>query len=213
MNAEDHKFFLRQRFALAGGTSRLQSSEVELLKRYGAWLQALCYGQLAPTTPQQKRFYEASHGRAAAQSQFEIAWCKYYSNILYQDAMELDKARIAGKWRPDPSIRKPILTQINELLEKAARLGHPKAIERIAGPEDPDEDDSEETLSAVRIRELRAEIERERAERNRDVKGLIIDEQDPREIDPIRADWSEIEDDRDADWWESLNSHAEPHDD
>ena len=51
-------------------------TEVELLSRYGFWLEALVQRQIQPITPAQERFVMMHAGEAEPESAFERAWWK-----------------------------------------------------------------------------------------------------------------------------------------
>ena len=57
-------------------SAELDQAERGLLTKHGHWLEALCNGTLAPTTPEQRHFVLVARGEAVAESAFEIAWSK-----------------------------------------------------------------------------------------------------------------------------------------
>ena len=50
--------------------------ELDLLNRFGAWMQALHTGQIQPTTDKQNRFIEVMKGVAEPESDFEHVFAK-----------------------------------------------------------------------------------------------------------------------------------------
>src|SRR5262245_22472937 len=79
VDTERHREFLRKtNFFVPESVSRkVTPAQLDLLVRYGHWLDALAKGILAPVTPEQEHFVLAAAGRADPVSDFEVAWVAY----------------------------------------------------------------------------------------------------------------------------------------
>lgn len=86
LHPPDHAALLARRdFVLPPGD--FTPAEVDLLTRYGRWLEALAAGAIAPTTPAQEQFLEVAAGRREAESDFERAWVSLVRNRAAADAV------------------------------------------------------------------------------------------------------------------------------
>lgn len=75
---QSHRALLKIRFTFPGGVKgRLTRDEQVVIWRYGAWLNALAAGALAPTTPKQQQFVSVAQGLAEPQSIYELAWVHF----------------------------------------------------------------------------------------------------------------------------------------
>jgi uncharacterized protein YifE (UPF0438 family) len=52
----------------------LPNEQINLLKNYGAWMEALVRKEIKPLTEAQKRFIEVAHGNRIGRTRFEKAW-------------------------------------------------------------------------------------------------------------------------------------------
>lgn len=56
------------------GTGVFQPGEVEILRRYGFWLEALAQGRIQPMTPAQEHFCQVCRDEAKPETRYEWAW-------------------------------------------------------------------------------------------------------------------------------------------
>jgi uncharacterized protein YifE (UPF0438 family) len=56
--------------------SELTVSELELIRRYGSWMEALELGILSPMTRAQEQFLRMCRGKQAPAAKFAVAWMK-----------------------------------------------------------------------------------------------------------------------------------------
>ncbi|WP_434735439.1 DUF413 domain-containing protein [Candidatus Accumulibacter necessarius] len=77
-----HKGFLRQPFAIDQDIARAMSGQdVELLQKYGCWLEALESGALPIISEAQHHFVEAVNGRTTPTTSHEKVWIRYKNCI------------------------------------------------------------------------------------------------------------------------------------
>ena len=55
----------------------LDGNEINIIRRYGAWMEALSVGILEPTTEKQAHFVLVARGGAEAATEYELIWDKY----------------------------------------------------------------------------------------------------------------------------------------
>lgn len=58
------------------GSELFDTKEWALIKRYGAWMEALASGKIEPYTEAQRRFLAVADGQLEAQTEFELVWVK-----------------------------------------------------------------------------------------------------------------------------------------
>jgi hypothetical protein len=69
----DHAALLARRdFVLPPG--EYTEAQLELLAKFGRWLEGLANGAISPATPAQEQFVECARGRREPQTDFEHAW-------------------------------------------------------------------------------------------------------------------------------------------
>jgi uncharacterized protein YifE (UPF0438 family) len=69
----DHAALLARRdFQLPPGD--YSEAQLELLAKFGRWLEGLANGSISPVTPAQEQFVECARGRREPQTDFEHAW-------------------------------------------------------------------------------------------------------------------------------------------
>lgn len=75
LHPADHAAYLSKHdFVIPPGD--FTPAEIELLTKYGRWMEALVSGALAPTTPSQEQFVRVAHGAGEPATDFERAWAK-----------------------------------------------------------------------------------------------------------------------------------------
>jgi uncharacterized protein YifE (UPF0438 family) len=121
MSKQDHINARRRPYSVACDKSIFDEDELELLSRYGSWLEALTTGKLVPYSDAQQRFVDMHRGRAAPLSKYEKVWYKYQAQRIFELARSLDKQiETHGSAALD-------YYGIRALYFRAAALGHPKA--------------------------------------------------------------------------------------
>lgn len=75
-------------------------AEVSLLRRYGAWMEALDEGKIQPETPEQNEFVAMCRGKREPETKFELVWWKLR-----------ERRKFESEWvGPDPeNVRKAML--------------------------------------------------------------------------------------------------------
>ena len=76
-------------------TGRFFDEEFALLKRFGAWMDALAKGELQPSTPDQISFVAAALGNAKPKSRHEHVWEKWkkvHAEFLTQTTPQGERA-------------------------------------------------------------------------------------------------------------------------
>ena len=83
-----HKEYLRQPFAIEQDVARgMSSQDIDLLKKYGCWLEALESGALPIISKAQRHFVEAVNGRTIPTTSHEKAWIRY-KNCVARNLIE-----------------------------------------------------------------------------------------------------------------------------
>lgn len=81
-NLEKHHFFLAKKdFEIYCSLIIFTLTEINILKKYGNWLQALAYGDILPVSDAQEQFIKVSQKQAQPQSEIEWAWYKYKTRL------------------------------------------------------------------------------------------------------------------------------------
>ncbi len=95
---ESHQPFLgRQNYAIKVFANEIFSEyEMEILRRYGYWLEALADGTIPPVTPLQEQFVRVSTNQAKPSTIFEEAWWKLMQRRKFEAMPTCDPRYIAG---------------------------------------------------------------------------------------------------------------------
>ncbi len=104
MAQEDHLKFLNQRYRLkdiANEGACFTPDELDLLHKYGTWLNALMIGKIKPTTDEQKRFVKVCQKKHKPVSKFEKVWLKYL-RIRNKHHVKSEFKRIARQIENEP---------------------------------------------------------------------------------------------------------------
>jgi uncharacterized protein YifE (UPF0438 family) len=80
-----HKRYVRRRFHPECRLEGFPAQEIEVIERYGSWLEALMKETIQPFTEDQKRFIAMCKGERKAESMFEVIWRKYRLEVLYNE--------------------------------------------------------------------------------------------------------------------------------
>lgn len=83
----------------------LTTRERAILRKYGAWMEALVSGKISPFSPEQERFIQVSKGHAEAVTEFEKTW----ENVM--KAREKNK-NMPSKPQIDVYIPHPLYVQV-----------------------------------------------------------------------------------------------------
>lgn len=77
-----HKEFLsRRNFAPRVSLATLSQYEIDIIHKYGYWMNAVSNGELKPVTVEQERFLDVCKGNKNAVTNYEITWKKYLDLI------------------------------------------------------------------------------------------------------------------------------------
>lgn len=77
-NLDKHHFFLKKKnFTINCSPVIFADAELQLLKTYGNWLQALAYGDILPVSEAQEQFIQVSQRQLPPKTAMETAWYKY----------------------------------------------------------------------------------------------------------------------------------------
>ena len=81
-----HKPFLKkERYDIRiKQTEILPEGGIEILERYGYWMEALLQGSIQPTTPEQERFIKVANDELDAESSFERVWWIYKERLKFE---------------------------------------------------------------------------------------------------------------------------------
>lgn len=71
--------------------------ELDILKIYGHWFNALTSGELVPFTKEQERFIEVHKNKLKPENEFEKAWWKYQRRIEIEES-DPNISKIKYEW-------------------------------------------------------------------------------------------------------------------
>lgn len=83
---DEHLRYRRTPFDPECEVDGLPMDDVELLKRYGTWMQALMVGRIKPYTSKQEHFLRVCKGELKPESHMETVWYRYRLEVLYWKA-------------------------------------------------------------------------------------------------------------------------------
>lgn len=83
---QKHLSYIREKgpFILRCKTIIFNNEEIELLKTYGHWFQALTDGEIEPISDMQIEFVKAARKEKDPISPFECAWLKYLNRLAWE---------------------------------------------------------------------------------------------------------------------------------
>jgi len=85
---DDHKAFRKKMFRPVCSTGIFSADEVEFLKNYGAWLEALTHGEIQPYTPAQEHFVQMANGDVEPNTLHEQIWWRYQERCKLEETGE-----------------------------------------------------------------------------------------------------------------------------
>lgn len=126
----EHKSSLREKFRPLVDIAVLSELDKQLLTKYGAWLEKLMIGYLAPLSDAQRRFLQVCGGELEPQTMHEFAW-KRYLNLVPGDYKFGLEARDLIERLPRDSYK-----ETRQLRAYLARKGHQQSADwlKAEGP-------------------------------------------------------------------------------
>ncbi len=87
-----HRIAKNRTFQSAIDLDGFSNEEQQLLRNYGAWMEALAKGRIEPYTKEQSQFIEVANKKKSPVTKFELVWQKYC--LLAYQHQEKEKNRI-----------------------------------------------------------------------------------------------------------------------
>ena len=123
LHPTDHAAYLaRHDFRIPG--DGYTPTEIDLLTRYGRWLEALAAGAIAPMTPGQERFVRSARGEVEPETDFERVWAKVVHKRNAEDevrhafqALAAARAEAAAADAEYSAARSAVLAQVRNQLD------------------------------------------------------------------------------------------------
>lgn len=115
-----HKLYLSKPFDFECSIEELDKRGVELIARYGSWLNALAEGSIWPTTVEQEHFLSVHKGAKEPDGEIDQAWFEYRRQCLFEEVARAE-ARLGA------SSCTYTYKNIFHAYYTLAEMGHPKA--------------------------------------------------------------------------------------
>lgn len=137
---KQHLAYLRQKnFPIHIDKAGFSQKELQILKDYGYWLEAMYLGELKPLREEHQHFLDAVKGKTETTTIHEKTWAKYLQQLAMQEGTAtirmskaevaaLTGAKLAAKTQPKPqvpthsSVLSPAATLIRDYESAIARL-------------------------------------------------------------------------------------------
>ncbi len=96
---EEHlKYIKKKDFQIKCSTEIFSADEINILRVYGYWFQALTTGTIAAFTEEQKRFIEVHQNKLKPTNEYEKTWLKYQERLKIEKS-DPDISKRNYEWR------------------------------------------------------------------------------------------------------------------